>query len=132
MKPLRLLLADRLNGGVLAALLIYALLVQSVVGGMAFASGTEAHLAQSGIDCVASGPINRDHDGGHRLHECCAALCQIGCGAGTGFLPDTIRTCLGQAHVANPAAPVIACADSSRPRRLGIRRDARAPPHRSA
>lgn len=132
MRTLRLLLADRLNSGIFAAFLIYALLAQSVAGSIASARMTGMPLAHAGIDCATSAPLHSDHDGSQRLHECCAVLCQTACGLGAGFLFDTGGADLGPAHVAFLAAPVIGRPDPSHPRRLGIRREARAPPYLSA
>lgn len=132
MRPLRLFLTDRLNGGILAALLSYALIVQSVAGGIASVSMSEAHIARPGIDCATSGSIHNDHDRGDRLHECCVTLCLIACGSGIGLPPNTSGTCLGPAYVAYRPNSVIAGPAQSHPRRAGILREARAPPHLSA
>jgi len=132
MARLRLFLTDRLNGGILAVLLVYALLFQSAAGSVASACVAETRSHAPGIIFSESGHAHKGHDPASASHASCAVLCQIACGLGASLHPDAHGMDLGPAHAAYLASTAFGEPDRLSPRHRGIRRDARAPPHFSA
>lgn len=132
MRLLRVLLSDRLNGGMLAAILIYTLLAQSIAGGVASARMAGAQPHGASVICGTGGPSNHDHGANHRMDEGCAMLCQIACGLSTALFPGTEGTNLGAAHTSCLAAPAFALAPFRSPHQLGNCPEARGPPYFSA
>ena len=115
----------------LAALLAYALLFQSITAGIAGGQMAGMHISGHGVSCETSGSGHQDHGGGRLWHECCAVLCQVACGSGIASIssdhgayvhpePRDIATLLPREGI-----------DLRSPHHWGLCREARAPPHRS-
>lgn len=115
----------------LAALLVYALLFQSITASIAGGHMAGMQITGAGIACDSSGSAHQDHEGGRLWHECCAVLCQAACGSGIASI-----SCDYVAY-AHPEARDIATLhpwegiDLHSPRHWGLCREATAPPHRS-
>ena len=129
MRHIRRIIGDRLNGGLLAALLAYAFLFQSIGASIAGAqmAGMEGG---SGALCITSAPGDHDH-GNTDPWQCCGVLCQAACafsassapGAGGAVLHPDARSFAGP----QPEEWV----GLRSPQQCGLRREARAPPHLS-
>ena len=124
-KHLRRILSDRLNGGLLAALLAYALLFQSVAG--SFAAAQMAGMQAAGIDCTAHDPRHMSREK-NASHECCGTLCQAMCGAGLQLSAVDHSLYVGPLQ-RDTAAAGPACPTAPWPsQRGGLCGEARAPP----
>lgn len=129
MKRFRRFLSDRVNGGLLAAMLVYALVFQAVVVGSARAGMVDDLLTGGSVHCVTAPPTRSD--AGRGLDGCCSIACQTACAAVVA-LPDTSGAPgLSFAGRASDRLPVIRSVRHS-PRHLGACRQARAPPYFSA
>ena len=128
MTKLRLLLSDRLNGGIIAAVLAYALVFQLLAGSVAGASATQVRVDDRDGAVATPERVHRHHDAGHDLPECCAVTCQIACGFGCGLVTCAGGALLDVAYFDIAARPLLDCFQFRSPRNLGVRREARAPP----
>jgi hypothetical protein len=125
------MVADRLNGGILAALLVYALLFQSIATGLATAHMAVMQAGCGSVPCDASAPAHHGHESSDRSQGCCAASCLAACCAAVASIsPD---------HEAVPGFERSKTATLRHGRlgpvsiqRRGLHREARAPPPISA
>jgi hypothetical protein len=128
---MRRIIADRLNGGLLAALLVYALLFQSIGASIA-----GAHLAGmqvgTGSVCITSAPAHDHHGNTDPRHECCAVLCKAACTFGVSYVSCAAGPDLHPAPRDCAVAQPTEWDGLRSPRHSGLRREARAPPHLSA
>lgn len=99
MKTMRLFLRDRLLAGTGTALIVYLLVFQALLAGMAHGSMAAMAADPLGIVCASDGSVSAGHttpedgSGTDPLHCPCATLCQVASGLAT---------------IAPAAAPVLA------------------------
>ncbi|WP_119459838.1 DUF2946 family protein [Rhodospirillaceae bacterium SYSU D60014] len=133
MKTMRLILADRLSGGIIAASTALMLLLQAVVGSLACGMTIGAGLDPASVICSPSGTASAGHtrsdgpSGPDRQHDCpCILFCQFG-GSVAALLPvdGLTGSAFMRAAAAVPPFEHHRLADS---RNSGLISEARAPP----
>jgi len=132
MRVLRRLLADRLCGGLVVAIVGYTLLFQGIVVATAhgaMANGAPApdfvlcsqHRVAAGGDTSGRGrlPVGADR-------SCCNGLCQAACSVGAAIAP--VAPCFEAPEPVRASVHATRAGVSNHPPSLGLTPEARAPP----
>lgn len=118
--------------GPFAALLVYFLLLQALVGSVSAASMAAAGADPLGPHAVRCNPFSQGpsrSDPAPNAPACCSAACGMACAVGTALPGRDATPALGSAYIApRPAETTLCGARSSGDRRLAF---ARAPPELS-